>query len=94
MYENIFRVVTASVSSLWALPCILLMVIFGKWFVTRLILKQAKPGEHVRIKSLIFSIETGPPASPPAPEDADGKNPEQRPPAVEPPKLADPDPPS
>ncbi|WP_199745346.1 hypothetical protein [Amycolatopsis sp. WAC 04182] len=92
MYEFVSRVATMSASSLWALPCILVVVILGTWFVTRLILHKARPGEHVRIKAPFFSIETGPPASPPAPEEADGKIPEQRPPAVEAPKLADSDP--
>ncbi|UUV28535.1 hypothetical protein NQK81_27545 [Amycolatopsis roodepoortensis] len=74
--------------------CVFLLIRFvGIWLLTRLVLDKVQPGEHVRIKArFLFSIETGPPA--PTPEDADGKIPEQRPPAVEPPKPTDPDPPS
>ncbi len=91
--EIFARVVTMSASSIWALVCLLAVMISGIWLVTRLILHKAKPGERVRIKAPFFEIETGPPASPPAPEDTDGKIPEQRPSAVEAPKLADSDPP-
>jgi hypothetical protein len=83
-FDLFSRIAAMSASSLWALGFVLLVLTGGIWCVAYLILKKAKPGEHFRIKAPFFEIEAGPPA--PQPEDADGKIPEQRPPAVEAPK--------
>ncbi len=89
MSELFSRLTAMSLYGLLTVVAILLAVIW----VARPALKNAKSGDRIRIKAPFIEIETGPPASPPAPEDADGKIPEQRPPAVDGPQLTDSDPP-